>query len=72
MGRKENWTWIQSFQIESFAVNFIFIDIGEDRDTGFFKVPHQTPHLRQEYGIPAPRKEKTCAKDMAYLHEGRN
>ena len=38
MGRKKNWTEIQSFQIETFADNFIFIDTGNQCDAGFFEV----------------------------------
>ena len=33
--KKELDTGIQFYQIESFAVNFIFIDTREERDTGF-------------------------------------
>lgn len=33
--KKELDTGIQFFQIESFAVNFIFIDSGEECDAGF-------------------------------------
>ena len=36
--KKELDTGIQFFQIESFAVNFIFIDTGEECDAGFFEV----------------------------------
>ena len=34
MGRKKNWTEIQSFQIESFSDNFIFIDAGYESKSG--------------------------------------
>ena len=36
--KKELDTGIQFFQIESFAVNFIFIDTRDECDAGFFKV----------------------------------
>ena len=36
--KKELDTGIQFFQIESFAVNFIFIDTGEECDADFFEV----------------------------------
>ena len=36
--KKELDTGIQFFQIESFAVNFIFIDTGDECNAGFFEV----------------------------------